>query len=93
MHRTPLWLLLILWFLTTAVYGQDTFTLTAEQLQNGKSVELDKLGWKYSPNDDPLFADLQFDDRAWETLNGTAITLDSIPNSGWQGLGWFRLRL
>ncbi|MFN7930193.1 MAG: hypothetical protein U0Y68_20170 [Blastocatellia bacterium] len=27
------------------------------------------------------------------TLNGTAITLDRIPKSGWHGIGWFRLRL
>jgi serine phosphatase RsbU (regulator of sigma subunit) len=29
----------------------------------------------------------------WETLKGTAITLAQIPQSGWQGIGWFRLRL
>ncbi|MBL8203252.1 MAG: SpoIIE family protein phosphatase [Blastocatellia bacterium] len=91
MHRTWFWL--ILWLLPAVVQGQDVFTLTAESLQNGQAVELDKLGWKYSPNDDPRFADPQFDDRAWETLNGTAITLNSIPKSGWRGLGWFRLRL
>jgi serine phosphatase RsbU (regulator of sigma subunit) len=82
-------------FLLTAVaaQAQTVVTLTADQLQNGKTVELDKLGWKYSPSDDPRFAESQFDDRAWETLNGTAITLDSIPKSGWRGIGWFRLRL
>ncbi len=93
MHRKHLWLLLILWFLPVAVQSQDVVTLTADSLQNGQSVELDKLGWKYQPGDDPRFADPQFDDRAWETLHGTAITLDSIPNSGWRGIGWFRLRL
>ncbi|MFN0109477.1 MAG: SpoIIE family protein phosphatase, partial [Blastocatellia bacterium] len=89
---------LVLWFLPLAAHAQDVFTLTADRLQNGQAVELDKLGWKYSPNDDPRFADPQFDDRAWETLNGTAITLDGIsksgwPKSGWRGIGWFRLRL
>ncbi len=71
----------------------DVFTLTTDSLQNGKSVELSKLPWKYQPGDDSQFADLQFDDHAWETLNGTAITLNSIPKSGWHGIGWFRLRL
>ncbi len=93
MHVKPYWLLLILWFLPVAVQGQEVVTLTADSLQNGQSVELDKLNWKYQPGDDPRFADPQFDDRAWETLNGTAITLDRIPKSGWRGLGWFRLRL
>ncbi|MBS1807041.1 MAG: SpoIIE family protein phosphatase [Acidobacteria bacterium] len=93
MHRTPHWLWLILWLLPSAANGQAGFTLTADQLQNGQAVELDKLGWKYSPHDEPQFAEPQFDDRAWETLNGTAITLDRIPNSGWHGIGWFRVRL
>lgn len=76
---------------TLAAQGQTVFT--AAQLQNGQLVELDKLSWKYSPDDDPRFADPQFDDGAWETLNGTTITLDNIPKSGWRGIGWFRLRL
>jgi serine phosphatase RsbU (regulator of sigma subunit) len=86
-----LWLLLSTTFLSAQ--SDVTFTLTADSLQKGKSVELSKLNWKYQPGDDPQFADPQFDDRAWETLNGTAITLDRIPKSGWRGLGWFRLRL
>ncbi len=93
MQIKPLWLLLILGVWLAAAQGQDTFTLTADNLQNGQAVELDKLGWKYSPNDDPRFADPQFDDGVWETLNDTAITLDNIPKSSWNGIGWFRLRL
>src|SRR5215510_5270172 len=86
-----LWLLL----LTTSLSAQSdvTFTLKADSLQNGKSVELNKLNWKYQPGDDPQFADPQFNDNLWETLNGTAITLAHIPQSGWRGIGWFRLRL
>src|SRR5689334_10905284 len=71
----------------------ETLTLTADSLQNSQYVELSKLLWKYQSGDDPRFADPQFDDRAWETLNGTAITLNNIPKSGWRGIGWFRLRL
>ncbi|NOT60310.1 MAG: SpoIIE family protein phosphatase, partial [Acidobacteria bacterium] len=93
----PCLLAAILLLAALTAQAQPAITITADQLQNGKSVELDKLGWKYLPaslaNDDPRFADPQFDDRAWETLSGTAITLDSIPKSGWRGLGWFRLRL
>ena len=46
-----LWLLL----LTTSLSAQSdgTFTLTAASLQNGDSVELSKLNWKYQPGDDP----------------------------------------
>ena len=86
-----LWLLL----LTTSLSAQSdvTFTLKADSLQNGKSVELNKLNWKYQPGDDSQFADPQFNDNLWETLQGTAITLAHIPQSGWRGIGWFRLRL
>lgn len=91
MHRTSPWFWLILWLLPAVVQGQDVFTLTAESLQNGQAVELDKLGWKYSPNDDPRFADPQFDDRVWTTLASSAKPQDSP--SGWRGIGWFRLHL
>jgi serine phosphatase RsbU (regulator of sigma subunit) len=85
-----LWLLL----LTSSISAQSggTLTLTADSLQNGKPVELSKLNWQYQPGDDPRFADPQFDDHSWETLKGTAITLAHIPQRGWRGIGWFRLR-
>jgi serine phosphatase RsbU (regulator of sigma subunit) len=85
------WLLL----LTTSLAAQSerAFPLMADSLQNGKSIELSKLNWKYQPGDDPRFADPQFDDHSWESFNGTAITLAHIPLSGWRGIGWFRLRL
>src|SRR5262245_54501792 len=89
--------LLVLLLSAARAQSPAEFTLTAASFQNGRSVELDKLPWKYHPGatagDDPDWADPQFDDRAWETLNGTAITLDRIPKSGWRGVGWFRLRL
>ena len=72
-----------------AAQAQAVFTLTAEQLQNGQAVELDKLGWKYSPNDEPRFAEPQFDDRAWVTLADSAKPEDS----SWHGSGWFQLHL
>ena len=78
----------IFWLLL-ASNGQAQTTLTADQLQDGKSFELDKLGWKYSSDDNPQFADPQFDDRAWATLTDSAKPEDS----GWHGSGWFRLHL
>src|SRR5262245_27410480 len=81
----------LLFVLINTAHAQSPaeFTLTATSLQNNRVVELDKLPWKYRPDDGPADDDLawpnpqyaspQFDDRAWETLNGTAITLDRIP--------------
>jgi hypothetical protein len=79
--------------LTLSAQSDVTFMLTADSLRNGASVELSKLDWKYQPGDDPRFADPQFDDHSWGTLKGTAITLAHIPQGGWRGVGWFRLRL
>lgn len=68
MLRRLAWLAAFFWLTVAAAQAQAVFTLTADQLQNGQAVELDKLGWKYSPDDDPRFAAPQFDDSAWETL-------------------------
>src|SRR6478609_3584571 len=86
-----LWLLLLTASLSAQSDGR--FTLTTDSLQNGKSVELSRLNWKYQPGDDPRFADPQFDDHLWESLKGTAITVANTPQSGWRGIGWFRLQL
>ncbi len=51
--------------LLTVVAAQAQTVLTADQLQNGQAVELDKLGWKYAPGDDPRFADLVRTGDAW----------------------------
>ncbi len=91
MQTKPYWLVLILGLWLAAAQGQGVFTLTPENLQNGQAVELDNLDWKYSPGDDPRFADPQFDDRSWATLTNSAKPQDS--SSGWRGIGWFRLHL
>jgi hypothetical protein len=72
MQHKPLWFWLVLWLCSAAAYGQEAVTLTAAQLTNGQAVELDKRGWKYSPHDEPRFAESQFDDRAWVTLASSA---------------------
>ncbi len=82
---------LLLLAITGHAQSNEVFTLTANSLQDGKAVELDKRGWKYQPDDDPRFADPQFDDRAWATLTDSAKPQDSP--SGWHGIGWFRLHL
>ena len=89
MPRNLLLLTSFLWIAIVAAQAQTL--LTADQLQNGQAVELDKLGWKYSPDNEPRFADPQFDDRAWMTLVSSANPQDSP--SGWHGSGWFRLHL
>ena len=79
--------------LSVALESGEVFTLTADDLQNDKQIALDKLQWKYHSGDDANWANPELDDAGWETLNGTILTLDDLPKSGWNGIGWFRLRL
>ncbi|MGI8642305.1 MAG: hypothetical protein ACR2MG_20435, partial [Pyrinomonadaceae bacterium] len=87
----------VLMFFISAVNVQaqdnEIFTLTADALQDGKSAELTKAGWKYHAGDNLDWANPNFDDSAWETLKDTALTRESLPQTGWNGIGWFRLRL
>jgi len=71
----------------------DTATLTADALQNDKTIQLDKLKWKYHAGDDARWSDPQFDDAAWETLSATSEPQTDFAQRDWHGLGWFRLHL
>ena len=85
-------LLFVLPLLSNAQEKQ-IFTLTADNLANGKTAELNEAGWKYHAGDDGVWANSNFDDAGWETLKNSAMTKDSLPQTGWNGSGWLRLRL
>ena len=50
--------------------------------------------WKYHPGDTDEAAlnwtKPDFDDKDWEIVK-TTLPVDSMPKSGWKGIGWFRL--
>jgi signal transduction histidine kinase len=48
-------------------------------------------GWRFQPGDDPGWADPDFDDSNWMFLKPTGM-YEPIPDSLWQGYGWFRFR-
>lgn len=81
-------------FLSPVIRSQDNqpFQLTAAKLEN-KPVDLTKIKWKYQAGDDAAWAAPDYDNAAWEEIEGTKINLQSPPSSGWSGRGWFRLRL
>ncbi len=84
----------LLLFSPLSLYAQDndTLTLTADGLSN-QGIKLDGLRWRYHTGDDTAWANPQFDDGSWEIINGTRLTLDDLPQTGWSGIGWFRLRV
>jgi len=49
--------------------------------------------WKYQPGDNMAWADPAFDDSDWEEGVTTGLPSKQLPESGWNGLGWFRLHL
>src|SRR5262245_1824290 len=59
----------------------------------GGTLDLSAEKWHYKPGDDVRWASPELDDGGWETLAGSAIARDRLPRSGWNGIGWFRLRL
>jgi len=79
---------------------RDHFFLTDSMLRNlswfnNKYLEITG-NWKYHAGD-PKEALAEwtkpgFDDKAWETVK-TTLHVDSLPKSGWNGIGWFRLHL
>ncbi|MEP7039295.1 MAG: hypothetical protein ABI891_13250, partial [Acidobacteriota bacterium] len=66
-------------------------TLTAEDLKSNQSVDLDNLNWKYKSGDDVSWAKPELDDSEWENVTPRDITSFTLPKSGWNGIGWFRL--
>jgi two-component sensor histidine kinase len=49
------------------------------------------LGWKYQPGDNLEWADPNFDDADWHSLNPTGLKAYEMPDSLWKGYGWWRM--
>jgi serine phosphatase RsbU (regulator of sigma subunit) len=74
-----------------SVLGQQPLKVSTDNLQNNNTIDLGSAGWKYHAGDDPHWANPQFDDSDWETLNSTILQVEKLPAGGWNGIGWFRL--
>ena len=48
--------------------------------------------WKFHPGDNPEWASPTFDDTAWKSTS-TLLSRKELSENGWQGIGWFRLRV
>ncbi len=63
--------------------------LTLVGIDHGSEPWPDSL-WKYHLGDNPVWADPAYDDTDWESAN-TLLSQNALPESGWEGIGWFRL--
>ncbi len=100
-HRFRYWVfsLFVLWAATSFLYGQqeqqpEISTLTAQSLEDAKSVSLAGLSWKYHAGDEAAFAEKDFDDRNWKSVTNDEINRNAAAAlENWNGRAWFRLRL
>jgi serine phosphatase RsbU (regulator of sigma subunit) len=76
-----------------------SFFLYAQVNESGDFIlsDLDKgtqllEGWKYTPGDNPLYANPDYDDSQWLQLK-TYQELSDFMQTDFKGFGWFRLKL
>ncbi len=71
--------------------SEERLFLSAEIFQQHERLHLGHH-WKYHPGDNLEWAKPEFDDSSWETA-ATTLHAQSMPQSGWPGIGWFRIHL
>ncbi len=69
--------------------GTPVRILTLDAVETGTNLQ---GSWKYHSGDNPEWASPTFNDATWESAD-TLLFQDRLPESGWDGIGWFRLRL
>ena len=65
----------------------DTLSINYDSIDSSSIKVFD--GWKYHSGDESSWADPNFDDSGWETVDARLIISDSL-NIEWEGIGWFR---
>jgi two-component system NtrC family sensor kinase len=61
------------------------------RLADDHHVVLDR-GWKYTMDDNPVYASPSFDERGWKPIHPDLDVHDSLPADAASGIGWMRLR-
>jgi signal transduction histidine kinase len=66
--------------------------LTSKLISNEGLLLLKFKGaWKYQQGDDKGWANPDYDDAAWHTIAPDGLSAKAMPDSLWQGYGWWRL--
>ncbi len=85
-----LFLFLITSLLVNAQEFDNTIIINSDTLKE-KSISLIDV-WKYSPGDSLQWAQPEFDDSAWDTLN-PRLKWGQYDTANWKGVGWFRKKI
>ena len=74
----------------------DTLFISAEDLLNAnfyitypRQESQEEFLWRFSPGDDSLWADPNYDDSSWELVNPW-LDVQEPEAKKWKGIGWFR---
>jgi len=89
MWRAQVVLAVLLSCIAAGSTAREVLTLDADQVASGLYIH---QGWRYHSGDDLAWAGLETDDSAWPVVSSRFLEPDELPG-GWQGIGWFRLRL
>lgn len=69
----------------------QTPNLEKEKLKEGLLELKFKDSWKYQPGDNLTWANPDFDDSNWLNLDPIGLKAYNMPDSLWEGYGWWRL--
>jgi two-component system, NtrC family, sensor kinase len=91
-HRIMLKLLVILLLNIATVNAQEIFFVASDSMITNNVLNLGaNEGWRFQAGDNPQWADPDFDDSKWIAFKPAGLS-QPIPDSLWQGYGWFRFR-
>ena len=101
MKRNAILCCVFLLFPSLGLVRADEGVVIPEGALNPESLEAPNYilrlfaSWKYHPGDRPEWADPEFDDDSWDTLDSLQTWLQPEMQApvGWKGSGWFRLHL
>lgn len=95
MLRKPNFLLslcLLILIFTEGVSQNETPHLTSSMISKEGILPLKfKEAWKYHSGDDIKWAQPDFDDTRWHNIAPEGLSAKALPDSLWQGYGWWRL--
>jgi two-component system, NtrC family, sensor kinase len=85
-------LLILMLHISPATQSDKLFVASDSLFDKNGVINLSsRNGWRFHPGDDMTWADPNFDDSGWMLYKPYPL-YDPIPDSLWQGYGWFRFR-
>lgn len=91
-HIPFLLLFCLLLSLKTDAQNKTIPHLTPTMLKDGVVFMSFKDAWRYQKGDNIEWAKPNFDDTTWHNITPASLTATAMPDSLWQGYGWWRIK-